>query len=118
DERVITGVLQVLKDRAGILPHQYGVRRVVMNAQLVPHSMLFADLVQGDPGTWSIGNVVVVVVSSRPSGHRTLLNSVSQLSRSCLFQQRNKALFKIDEVLIHGQSLISSHKSTYGVGFQ
>ena len=43
DEEAVAFVLQVLKDRARVLPHQDGVRRVVVNAELVADAVLLAD---------------------------------------------------------------------------
>src|ERR1700687_2568824 len=62
DEKVVTGVLQVLKDRARVLAHQDRMRRVVVNAELITDSCPFADPVQGDPGSRCIGDAVVRVI--------------------------------------------------------
>ncbi len=43
-------IFQVLKERPRVLAHQDGVRRVVMDAELLTHTVAFADPVQRDPG--------------------------------------------------------------------
>src|SRR5215471_881371 len=112
NEKVVTSVFQVLKDRARVLTHQDCMRRIVVNAELTANSRPFADAVQGNPGAWSIGDVVVKVIAGDPSGHRTLFHSESQSPRLCLFEQGNKMLLEIQQVLIHAEGLVPAHKAT------
>ena len=49
DQEVVAGVLEVLKYRARVLPHQDRVRRVVVDAEVITEPVLVADPVQRDP---------------------------------------------------------------------
>src|SRR5262245_44203462 len=88
DQKVIAGVLQVLKYRAGILTHEDRVRRVIVNAELVPDPVPLADAVQGNPGARCVGNVVVPAVADIPAGHGTLLDAKGEAARLRFLEDR------------------------------
>ena len=50
DQEAVARVFQVLEHRARVLPHQDGVRRIVVDAELIADAVLLADAVQRDPG--------------------------------------------------------------------
>src|SRR2546425_3716308 len=50
DEESISLVFQVLEDRPRVLSHENRMRRIVMNTELIAHTMLLANAVQRDPG--------------------------------------------------------------------
>src|SRR4029078_149733 len=101
NEKRVAGVLQVLEDRAGVLPHQDRVRRVVVDAELVADAVGFGDLLQRDPHPWRIRDVVVEVVAGRPSGHGTLLHPILEVARLLLLQQRLELLLEMDAVVVN-----------------
>src|SRR6267378_99532 len=111
NEKVVTGVLQILKDRARVLAHQDRMRRIVVNTKLIADSRPIAEPVERNPGTGCIGDVVVKVIAGGPSGHRTLFHSESQSSFFCFLQQRNEMLFEVQQVLIHAECLIPTHEA-------
>src|SRR5579859_1056939 len=51
DQKMVAGVLQVLKYRARVLAHQDGMRGIVVDAELIADAMPLADAMQGDPRT-------------------------------------------------------------------
>src|SRR6187549_1202828 len=115
DQEPVAFIFQVLEERTSILPHQNGVGRVVMDAELVADAMLLADAVERDPCPGCVANVVVEVVTGRPSGHGTLLDAESQTALFRLLQQWNEVFFEVTQVLIHAVFLITSHKPAYSV---
>ncbi len=78
DQEVVALVLEVLEHRARVLVHQDGVRRIVVDAELVADAVLLGDAVQRDPGARRVGDVVVPVVAGGPAGHRALLDAIGQ----------------------------------------
>ena len=115
DEEVVAGVLQVLKDRARVLPHQDRVRRVVVNAELIADAVLLADPVQRDPGARRVGDVVVPVVAGRPPGHRALLDAVGQPACLRRLEQRHELRFEIEQVLVHAALLVAADEAADGI---
>ena len=101
DEETVTRVLQVLKDRARVLPHENRVRRVVVNPELIADAVLLADTMQRNPGSRRVGDVVVKIIARRPPWHRARLDSIDQASRLGLGQERHEVLFEVAEVLVH-----------------
>ena len=62
DEKAVAGILQILKNRARILPHEYRVRGIVVNSKLVSDAVSFADPMKRNPGSWRVGQVVVPAI--------------------------------------------------------
>src|SRR6266550_1084376 len=112
NEKVVTSVFQILKDRARVLAHQDRMRRIVVNAKLIPDPRPIADPVQRNPGAGSVGDVIVKFIAGGPSGHRTLFHSESQSSCFCFLQQRNEMLFEVQQVLVHAVRLIPAYETT------
>src|SRR6185312_3491175 len=86
DEELVAGIAEILKHRAAILTHQHSMGGIVMDAKLIAHSISIADAVQFNPRAWGIRNVVMPSIGGVPSGHRTLLDSISQSTRLGLLQ--------------------------------
>ena len=110
DQKVVAGVFQVLKHRTGILSHQDRMRRVVVNAKLIPDPVLFADPVQRDPGSRRVREVVVKAVVGGPAWHRTLFDTKHQTARLCLREQRHERSFELDQVLLERQLGVAAHE--------
>src|SRR5262245_19362161 len=49
DQETVALIFQVLKQRAGVLPHQYRVRGIIMNSQLIADAVSLADSMERDP---------------------------------------------------------------------
>src|SRR4029077_7974208 len=62
-----------------------------------------------------IADVVVPVVTGRPTGHRTLFQSVGESAVLCGLQQRNELFLEVTEILIHAVLLVAADESTYRV---
>ena len=115
DEEVVALVLQELEDRARVLPHQDGVRRVVVDPELIADAVLLGDAVQRDPRPRRVGDVVVPVVAGGPAGHRALLDAIGQPARLRLLQQRHEVLLEVLEVLVHAAFLVAADEAADGV---
>jgi hypothetical protein len=115
DQEAVALVLEVLKDRARVLAHQDGVRRVVVNAELVAHAVPLADAVERNPRSRRVGDVVVPVVAGGPARHRTLLDAIGEPAILGGFQQRNEVLLEVDEVLVHAALLVAADESAHRV---
>ena len=107
DDEAVALVGEVLEHRPGVLAHQDRVRRVVVDAELVPHAVALTDLVQGDPHRGGVADVVVEVVARRPAGHRALLDPVGEPAVLGRLQQRDEALLEVDQVLVHRLRLVA-----------
>ena len=111
DDEVVAGVLQVLEDRARVLPHQDRVRGVVVDAELIADAVPLADPVERDPHPRRVGDVVVEVVADGPARHRALLDAVLEPARLRLLEQRDEDLLEEEEVLIHRQLLVAADEA-------
>src|SRR5439155_6590428 len=89
DQERVARVLQVLEDRARVLPHQDRVRRVIVDPEVVSDTGLLGDPVERDPGPRSVADVVVKVVAGGPARHRTLLDAIDQSAVARRPQQRD-----------------------------
>src|SRR6185503_20412584 len=49
DQERVAFILEVLEHRARVLPHENGVRRIVVDAELIADSMLLAEAMQRNP---------------------------------------------------------------------
>src|SRR5215475_4321548 len=52
DQETVALILQVLKDRPRVLSHENGVRRIVVDPELITNTVLLAGPMQGDPRAW------------------------------------------------------------------
>src|ERR1700723_3848000 len=115
DQKVVAGVLEILKYRTRILSDQDGMRRVVVDAELIPHLVAFADFMQGDPRTRCVGNVVVPAVGDLPARHRALLDTIGQPPGLGLLEQGDELGLEHLQVGIHFQLRIAPDESADGI---
>src|SRR5882724_6447560 len=114
DEEGIAFVLEVLKDRASVLPHEDCVGRVVVDSELVCDAVSLADAVQSYPRSGGVSQVVVPGIARRPPRHGALLDAINQPARFRLAQQRHKFTLEHREIGVHSQIRIASHKAANG----
>src|SRR5215471_6619856 len=114
DQVVVAFVLQVLEDRARVLAHQDGVGRIVMDTEIVAHTVLLADSGQCDPRTRCVRDVVVIVVEDGPAGHRTLLDAVLDAACFSFLEQWDEHFLEHLQVLVYLQLLIAADEPHHG----
>src|SRR6266404_5839119 len=114
DEEAIAFVLEVLKDRAGVLPHEDRVGRVVVDSELVCDTVSLADAVQSYPRSGGVSQIVVPGIARRPPRHGALLDAINQATRFRLAQQRHELTLEQREIGVHSEIRIASHKAANG----
>ena len=105
-------ILEVLENRARVLPHQNRMGGVVVDTKLIADAMTLADAMKGDPSAGCVADVVVEGVVERPPRHGALLDSELEISCLRLLEQRDEGLLKVDEVGVDAALLVLADEAT------
>ena len=115
DQEAVALVLQVLEQRARVLAHEDGVRRIVVDAELVADAVLLADAMQRDPRARRVRDVVVPAIEHVPARHRALLDAVGEAARLRFLEQRNEHLLEHHEVLVHLELDVAADEAAHRI---
>src|SRR5579862_9548571 len=86
---------------------------IIVNSELISDAVALANTMQRDPWARSVSQVIVPCIARRPSGHRALFDSVNQVARFHLAQQRYELTLEHREVGVHSNIGISAYKAAY-----